>query len=233
MIDYALWEVIENGNSAPKTTIVEGVEKVIPPTIVEEKAHKRLEVKARSTLMMGIPNEHQLKFNSIRDAKSLLEAIEKRFGGNAVTKKTQRNLLKKSTLMKQLTLLMEFLLLALKESSRRSVPIETTTSNRCEYMNGLGVMTGVGISRGKGYLKLCTHGINLFISDSEFTIKPVVENNEAKASEAKTKAVRKNNDAPIIEDWVSNSEEENVSQSKIKKKTAKTSFVKINFVKAK
>ncbi|GJS36560.1 hypothetical protein Tco_0534942 [Tanacetum coccineum] len=94
MIDYALWEVIENGNSVPKTTVMEGVEKVIPPTTVKEKAQKRLEVKARSTLMMGIPNEHQLKFNSIKDAKSLLEAIEKRFRGNAATKKTQRNLLK-------------------------------------------------------------------------------------------------------------------------------------------
>ncbi|GJT10295.1 ribonuclease H-like domain-containing protein [Tanacetum coccineum] len=79
MIDYALWEVIENGNSAQKTTVVEGVEKVIPPTTVEEKAQKRLEVKAKITLMMVIPNEHQLKFNSIKDAKSLLEAIEKRF----------------------------------------------------------------------------------------------------------------------------------------------------------
>ncbi|GKE11086.1 putative ribonuclease H-like domain-containing protein [Tanacetum coccineum] len=94
MIDYALWEVIENGNTAPKTTIVEGVKKVIPPTTAEEKAQKRLEVKARSTLMMGIPNEHQLKFNSIKDAKLLMEAVEKRFGGNATTKKTQRNLLK-------------------------------------------------------------------------------------------------------------------------------------------
>nr|GEV06066.1 hypothetical protein [Tanacetum cinerariifolium] len=44
--------------------------------------------------MMDIPNEHQLKFNSIKDAKSLLEAIEKRFDGNDATKKTQRNLLK-------------------------------------------------------------------------------------------------------------------------------------------
>ncbi|GJY22074.1 hypothetical protein Tco_0394640 [Tanacetum coccineum] len=97
MIDYALWEVIENGNTAPKSTVVEGVEKIIPPTTTEEKACKRLEVKARSTLMMGIPNEHQLKFNSIKDAKLLLEAIEKRFGGNAATKKTQRNLLKQYT----------------------------------------------------------------------------------------------------------------------------------------
>ncbi|GKC29681.1 hypothetical protein Tco_1036975 [Tanacetum coccineum] len=88
MINYALWEVIENGNIAPKTTVMEGVEKVIPPTTTEEKAQKRLEVKAKSTLMMGIPNEHQLKFNSMKDAKLLLEAIEKRFGGNAATKKT-------------------------------------------------------------------------------------------------------------------------------------------------
>ncbi|GKE38009.1 hypothetical protein Tco_1461414 [Tanacetum coccineum] len=94
MIDYALWEVIENGNTVPKTTVVEGVEKIIPPTTAEKKAKKRLEVKARSTLMIGIPNEHQLKFNSIKDAKLLLEAIEKRFGRDAATKKTQRNLLK-------------------------------------------------------------------------------------------------------------------------------------------
>nr|GEZ50378.1 hypothetical protein [Tanacetum cinerariifolium]GFA43240.1 hypothetical protein [Tanacetum cinerariifolium]GFA58215.1 hypothetical protein [Tanacetum cinerariifolium] len=67
---------------------------VMPITIAEEKAQKRLEVKARSTLMMGILNEHQLKFNSIKDAKQLLEAVEKRFGENATTKKTQRNLLK-------------------------------------------------------------------------------------------------------------------------------------------
>ncbi|GJW92232.1 hypothetical protein Tco_0169785 [Tanacetum coccineum] len=84
----------ENGNSAPKTTVVEGVEKVIPPTTVEEKARKKLELKARITLMMGIPNEHQLKFNSIKDVNSLLEAIEKRFRGNAATKKTQRNIIK-------------------------------------------------------------------------------------------------------------------------------------------
>ncbi|GJX94193.1 hypothetical protein Tco_0348779 [Tanacetum coccineum] len=94
MIDYSLWEVIENGNAPPITKVVEGVETTIAPTTAEEKAQRRLELKARSTLLMGIPNEHQLKFNSIKDAKSLLQAVEKRFGGNAATKKTQRNLLK-------------------------------------------------------------------------------------------------------------------------------------------
>ncbi|GJX59403.1 hypothetical protein Tco_0290793 [Tanacetum coccineum] len=47
----------------------------IPITAAEEKAQRILEVKARSTLIMGIPNEHQLKFNSIKDAKKLLEVM--------------------------------------------------------------------------------------------------------------------------------------------------------------
>nr|GEV59677.1 retrotransposon protein, putative, Ty1-copia subclass [Tanacetum cinerariifolium] len=80
MIDYALWEVIENGATFPKTQVMEGVTTEMPITTTEEKAQKRLEVKARSTFMMGIPNEHKLKFNFIKDAKKLLEAVEKRFG---------------------------------------------------------------------------------------------------------------------------------------------------------
>ncbi|GKB71374.1 hypothetical protein Tco_0932786 [Tanacetum coccineum] len=67
----------ENGDAPSLTKVVEGVETTIAPTIAEEKAQRRLELKARSTLLMGIPNEHQLKFNSIKDAKSLLQAIEK------------------------------------------------------------------------------------------------------------------------------------------------------------
>nr|GEV25999.1 hypothetical protein [Tanacetum cinerariifolium] len=94
MMDYALWEVIENGATLPKTQVVEGVSTVMPITSIEEKAQRRLVVKARHTLMMHIPNGHQLKFNSIKDAKQLLEAIEKIFGGNAATKKTQINLFK-------------------------------------------------------------------------------------------------------------------------------------------
>ncbi|GJX62024.1 hypothetical protein Tco_0294924 [Tanacetum coccineum] len=93
-VSTAELEVIENGATLPKTQVVEGVTTVMPITSAKDKAQRRLEVKARSTLMMGIPNEHQLKFNSIKDAKLLLEAVEKRFGGNATTKKTQRNLLK-------------------------------------------------------------------------------------------------------------------------------------------
>nr|GFA13296.1 hypothetical protein [Tanacetum cinerariifolium] len=69
MIDYALWKVIDNGATFPKTQVVEGVTTEVPITTTEEKAQRRLEVKARSTLMIGISNWYQLKFNSIKDAK--------------------------------------------------------------------------------------------------------------------------------------------------------------------
>ncbi|GJS82322.1 hypothetical protein Tco_0748863, partial [Tanacetum coccineum] len=81
---------MENGATLPKIAVIEGIEKVMPITSAKDKAQRRLKVKARSTLMMGIPNEYQLKFNSIKDAKLLLEAVEKRFGGNAATKKTKK-----------------------------------------------------------------------------------------------------------------------------------------------
>ncbi|GJZ25783.1 hypothetical protein Tco_0570036 [Tanacetum coccineum] len=84
----------ENGNAPIVTKTVDGKETVIPPTSVEEKAQRRAELKARSTLLMALPNEHQLKFNSYKDAKTLMQAIENRFGGNTTTKKTQKDLLK-------------------------------------------------------------------------------------------------------------------------------------------
>ncbi|GJZ16861.1 ribonuclease H-like domain-containing protein [Tanacetum coccineum] len=59
----------------------------------------------------------------------------------------------------------------------------------------------------------------------------VVENR--KSDEEVSEIVRKNNDALIIEEWVSDSEEENVSQPKTKKKIVKPSIAKIEFVKPK
>ncbi|GJW90825.1 ribonuclease H-like domain-containing protein [Tanacetum coccineum] len=70
--------ILKNDNAHPITKVVEGVETTIAPETAKEKAQRRLELKERSTLLMGIPNEHQLKFNSIKDAKSLLQAVKKR-----------------------------------------------------------------------------------------------------------------------------------------------------------
>nr|GEX40586.1 ribonuclease H-like domain-containing protein [Tanacetum cinerariifolium] len=45
-------------------------------------------------LLMALPNKHLLTFHQYKDAKTLFEAIQVRFGGNDATKKTQRTLLK-------------------------------------------------------------------------------------------------------------------------------------------
>ncbi|GKA93082.1 ribonuclease H-like domain-containing protein [Tanacetum coccineum] len=58
-IDYTLWKIIENGNAPIVTKTVDGKETVIPPTSVEEKAQRRAELKARSTLFGVIEQTYE------------------------------------------------------------------------------------------------------------------------------------------------------------------------------
>nr|GEV46278.1 hypothetical protein [Tanacetum cinerariifolium] len=87
MTGYSLWEVILNGDSPTLTRVVDGVVQVVAPTTAEQRLAKKNELKARGTLLMALPDKHQLKFNIHKDAESLIEAIKKRFGRNKETKK--------------------------------------------------------------------------------------------------------------------------------------------------
>nr|GEU69074.1 hypothetical protein [Tanacetum cinerariifolium] len=87
-------EVILNGDSPIPIIVVEGVVQPVGHTSAKQKLARRNELKAHGTMLMALPNKHQLKFNSHKDAKTLIEAIEKRFRGNTETKKVQRTLLK-------------------------------------------------------------------------------------------------------------------------------------------
>nr|GEU45491.1 hypothetical protein [Tanacetum cinerariifolium] len=87
MTDYSLWEVILNGDSSVSTRVDEGVLQPVAPITAEQKLARKNELKARGTLLMALLDKHQLKFNSYKDAKTLMEAIEKRFRGNTETKK--------------------------------------------------------------------------------------------------------------------------------------------------
>ncbi|GJR15315.1 ribonuclease H-like domain-containing protein [Tanacetum coccineum] len=87
--DYALWEVIENGNSwvpipvtTPSETGTSTATKMTMPSTIEEKTCKKNDVKARSLLLMALPNERQLTFDQYVDAQSMFAAIKARFGGN-------------------------------------------------------------------------------------------------------------------------------------------------------
>ncbi|GJW71847.1 hypothetical protein Tco_0128764 [Tanacetum coccineum] len=75
--------------------------------------------------------------------------------------------------------------------------------------------------------------VNEPIVNEPIVKKSVVKTIEAKASADKPKVVRKNNGALVIEDWVSDSEEEDMPQAKKEKKIVKSRFAKIKFVKSK
>nr|GEX48679.1 hypothetical protein [Tanacetum cinerariifolium] len=93
--DHDLWEVIVNGDLvslvAPAST-----EGPIPPKTTEQKLAGKNKLKAKSTLMLAILDEHLLKFHACKDEKSLWEAIKNRFGGNKESKKMQKTILKQN-----------------------------------------------------------------------------------------------------------------------------------------
>nr|GEV86895.1 hypothetical protein [Tanacetum cinerariifolium] len=69
-------------------------EQTYEPTTAEEKQDRRNEIKARGTRLMALLNKDQVKFHSYRDAKLLMEAIDKGYEGNKESKKVQRTLRK-------------------------------------------------------------------------------------------------------------------------------------------
>nr|GFB32935.1 hypothetical protein [Tanacetum cinerariifolium] len=101
---YALWEVIEFGDSYkvptitnPNNTITRKDDEQSGRTVTittEDMQRKNNDVKARTTLLLSIPDEHQLRFSKYKTAKELWAAILKTFGGNEATKKRKKNLLK-------------------------------------------------------------------------------------------------------------------------------------------
>nr|GFA09852.1 hypothetical protein [Tanacetum cinerariifolium] len=79
-----------NAVKAPKVNAAQPV----APTTVEHRLARKNKLKARGTLLMALTDKDQLKFNTHKDAKTLIEALEKRFGGNTETKKVQKTILK-------------------------------------------------------------------------------------------------------------------------------------------
>nr|GEV23398.1 uncharacterized mitochondrial protein AtMg00810-like [Tanacetum cinerariifolium] len=87
---YALWEVIEFGDSyvlpTNDTTTVsasEGTATKKRRTVAlttEDMQKRRNDVKARTTLLLALPEEHQLRFSTYKTAQELWAAILKTFG---------------------------------------------------------------------------------------------------------------------------------------------------------
>nr|GEY77901.1 hypothetical protein [Tanacetum cinerariifolium] len=94
LLVYLVNAVILNGDSPAPTRVIKGVVQPVSSTTAEQRLARKNKLKARGTLLMALPDKHQLKFNIHKDSKTLMEAIEKRFGGNKKTNKVQKTLLK-------------------------------------------------------------------------------------------------------------------------------------------
>nr|GEU59120.1 hypothetical protein [Tanacetum cinerariifolium] len=121
-------EVILNGDSPIPTRVVYGVVQPIAPITAEQRLAKKDEMKARRTLLMALPDKHQLKFNIPKDAKSLIEVIEKRFGGNKETKKIYEAEVKSSSSTSHNTQNIAFVSSQNTDSTNESVSVVTSVS---------------------------------------------------------------------------------------------------------
>ncbi|GJU86433.1 hypothetical protein Tco_1293979 [Tanacetum coccineum] len=78
--DYPLWQIILNGNSPKKiSTDTNGIIRVLPPKSAEDFLAIERERKARTTLLMALPEDHLYGFHNISDAKEMWDAIKSRF----------------------------------------------------------------------------------------------------------------------------------------------------------
>ncbi|GJU49789.1 putative ribonuclease H-like domain-containing protein [Tanacetum coccineum] len=78
-IDYGLWQVIMNGDEPIQTTKDENdVESEVPPKTAQAILARQKERKAKNILLLAIHDEYQLRFHTIKDAKSLWAAIKSR-----------------------------------------------------------------------------------------------------------------------------------------------------------
>nr|GEU98895.1 copia protein [Tanacetum cinerariifolium] len=93
--NYLIWKVIQNGNGPVSViTYTNEMIQVLPSKTAEEVVARKRERKARTTLLMVLPEDHLAKFHKMADAKEMWEAIKSRFGRNDESKKMQKHLLK-------------------------------------------------------------------------------------------------------------------------------------------
>ncbi|GJU30883.1 putative ribonuclease H-like domain-containing protein [Tanacetum coccineum] len=77
---YPIWEVIQRGNGPVSvSTDTNGQIKVLPPKTAKEILAREKERKARTTLLMAIPEDHLAKFHKMTNAKEMWDAIKSRF----------------------------------------------------------------------------------------------------------------------------------------------------------
>ncbi|GJZ79225.1 hypothetical protein Tco_0644062 [Tanacetum coccineum] len=232
-IDYTLCEIIENGNAPIVTKTVDGKETVIPPTNVLEEEAQRLGgggdrgAADSSTTVENLSDVVIYSFFASQPSTSPLD--------NEDLQQIHPNDLEKMDLRAPRNQDSRK-----KEPTRRTVPVEETTLNslvsQCDSFG-----YDWSDQAEEGYNAVSTPDTGNFMPPKSDLVYPslddfvdvnksVSEKRTVETNEPETS--RKENGAPIIKDWVSDSDEENVPKVKTIEMFNKSSFAKINFVKS-
>nr|GEV51495.1 hypothetical protein [Tanacetum cinerariifolium] len=238
MTDYALWEVILNGDSPPPTRYVKGVETPYPPTTLEEKLARKNELKARGDgLKVADGNvDYESQKIPIENKKESRECRASKHQDHRSRKAPRRTVPVKDTTLNDFVSQCNglgfdwsdqtedgqtnFALIAHTSSSSSS------SSNSDTEVSHLLRLDKRCIKRMRNYMPLKPdlvfvdkHVVNESVASLPGIAKSKVETSEIKL---------KNVSTPIIKDWVSDIEDENEIKTKIKQ--IKPSFAKVKFV---
>nr|GEX74038.1 hypothetical protein [Tanacetum cinerariifolium] len=198
-----------NGDSPPPMRTVDRIEQTYPPTTAEEKLARKNELKARGTLLMALLNEHQLKFNSYKNAKSLMEAIEKSSEGLDQIYDWLQKLISQLKIHGE-TISQEDLNLKLLRRFDSQV-FDNPLNDKYKTSKGY---HAVPPPYTRNFMPskpdLILADMDEYVVSESVNNLPTVETNEAKTSKLEPKNISE----PLIEDWVSNSEDKNETETK-------------------
>nr|GEX41429.1 ribonuclease H-like domain-containing protein [Tanacetum cinerariifolium] len=181
----------KNGNSfkpVPRTTANEdgtSTSTIPGPFTTKEKAQKKNDVKARSMLLMALPNEHLLTFSQYKDAETLFEAIQARFDDLEQIHKDD---------LEEMDLKWQLALLSIRarrprnqDSSRKTVNVEDTSSKAMMAIDGGGFDWSYMADD-----EAPTNMALMAFSDSEMVQKPVLKNVEKGTGQREVRPVWNN-----------------------------------------
>nr|GEV49108.1 ribonuclease H-like domain-containing protein [Tanacetum cinerariifolium] len=200
------------------------------------------EMKARGTLLMALPNKDHLKFHSYKDAKLLMEAIEKRL----------QKLISQLEIQDIETISLDDLYNNLKiyepgltgSSSIIQNPqnVDFVSSNSTNSTSSTNEADTIAFGFNTAHSQdeqVESDSVDVVSNVASTDVKIVESKHESIDVQNKgvyntieTKPVRKNNfSPPIIKDWNSNDESEVEFEPKVEVKTVRPSIEKIKFIK--
>ncbi|GJR81440.1 hypothetical protein Tco_0152225 [Tanacetum coccineum] len=168
------------------------------------------ELKARGTLLMALPNEHQLKFNTYKCAKTLMEAIEKRQLNDEDLQQIDADDLEEIDLKWQMVMLTMRARSFLNKTGRKINPngSETIRIQVSDKLNtGVGFDSHVFDSQENDMYKT---------SKGYYVVPPPYTGNFMPPKYDLCVQKPKSVGEPLIEDWISDNEDENENEFKSK-----------------